>query len=569
MCRFRPRLAAVAALLVSWSISPAPIRAQETPPATDDGAAPRKVTLRGNVYDEYPADKLRQRGIRVPDVPDDRNAALIYIDAYNARVDLPSDLQDAFDQATAGAWPQDESGRRLAEWLEQNRPALDLARRAAAMPDCRMPVFGGDYEMLFALLLPTMSEHRQIARMLAIEATYRQSTGDAAGAVDSVLTLQRMANHVAGGTFIIEHLVGNAICDLTAQTLQRLSADESLDDAVVRRALAESESLAAEFPDWEISVANEQAMMLDTVQRLMENPAMLPYFASGGFSMPADSGVDEGWRRLGRRLARLHMPDRTVKRQLTSHFEAIRTAAQPAAPGRPAAYGLDDEAFREAIPVWNVVAQVLMPSLSRSFELDVRSRSNLERARINVAAAAYRRKHGAAPRRIDELVPAYVKSIPLDPASGSPLALSSGDVAVPMLDRDFRIARPSSSKKAAARVPVRTPPPAADGIAPPSSQWRQYVEEFVERYGLDAAQRKTAFGVLEQMERRAASFEQVHGARLTELRSRLARAARDADRKTIGEELNSLAAPLNAMFEELKQRLETLPTEKQRKRAQP
>lgn len=564
MCRSRMRPAA-AALFACAMLAVPPIEAQESAPG--DGVAPRKVTLRGNAYDEYPVEKLRERGIRVPDVPDDRNAAYVYIDAYNARVDLPPDLQDAFDRATVGDWPKDDSGRQLAEWLEQNRPALDLARRAAAMPDCRMPVFGGDDEMLFALLLPTMSEHRQLARMLAAEAAYRQSTGDAAGAVESVLTLQHMANHVAGGTFIIEHLVGNAICELTSQTLQRLAADESLDDAVVRRALAESESLAAEFPDWEISVANEQAMILDAAQRAMENPAMLPEFASSGFAMTVDSSVDEGWRRLGRRLARLHMPDRTVNRQLKSHFAAVHAAAQPAAPGRPAAWGLNDDAAAEGIPIWNVVGRMLLPSLSRSFELDVRARSNLDRARINLAAAAYRRRHGAAPRRIDELVPAYVQSIPLDPSTGSPLALTSGDVAVPMLDRDFRIARPGGSQPAPARPPAIVPAPSADGVAPRSSQWRQYVEDFIKRYRLDAVQQKTAFGVLEQLERRAAAFEQVHGARLSELRARLARTARDAERKALSEEMNSVAAPLNAMYEELKQRLETLPTEQQRKRA--
>ncbi len=69
------------------------------------------------------------------DVPADRNAAWVYVDAINAYVAPPRELRGAYDAAVGGSWPDGDEGVQLADWLVKNQAALDLTRRATEMPD--------------------------------------------------------------------------------------------------------------------------------------------------------------------------------------------------------------------------------------------------------------------------------------------------------------------------------------------------------------------------------------------------------------------------------------------------
>jgi ABC-type transport system involved in multi-copper enzyme maturation permease subunit len=95
-----------------------------------------------------------------------------------------------------------EAGRRLVgpfkdspEFLERNRELLDLLRRAAARPSCGF-VKPQKPTLLEQLDLPPLS---QLAYLLALDASERQSHGDLAGAWDDIVAMFHMAQHGKAG----------------------------------------------------------------------------------------------------------------------------------------------------------------------------------------------------------------------------------------------------------------------------------------------------------------------------------------------------------------------------------
>lgn len=91
--------------------------------------------------------------------------------------------------------------------------------------------------------------------------------------------------------------------------------------------------------------------------------------------------------------------------------------------------------------------------------------------------------------------------------------------------------------------------------------WGDYVAQFIARYNLDAAQASAASSVLKDVKERAARL------RRTRKDSREKAQALE-DFRERRRQLGTLDAPIEALFSELKSRLDRIPTERQRRRAE-
>ena len=94
----------------------------------------------------------------------------------------------------------------------------------------------------------------------------------------------------------------------------------------------------------------------------------------------------------------------------------------------------------------------------------------------------------------------------------------------------------------------------------PISPWEQYVRDFIRRYKLDPSQRATAQSILREMQKRRDAYELSR------------REDYDATKKIENfvakqDRLNELNRPVIDLFEELKKRLEPIPTNQQRQAA--
>ncbi|HKQ47368.1 MAG TPA: hypothetical protein VJZ71_04785 [Phycisphaerae bacterium] len=103
--------------------------------------------------------------------------------------------------------------------------------------------------------------------------------------------------------------------------------------------------------------------------------------------------------------------------------------------------------------------------------------------------------------------------------------------------------------------PSAPPPP-----APPLDDWEKHVVSVAQKYGFDSGQNMRAMSILGDLKKRAYHYQLSRS-------EEYARAQIMTDAKARGDALKHLNAPLDALFAELKQRLESLPTMSQKQRA--
>jgi len=167
----------------------APTIAAGEPPTADQ----MSIMVRGQSYNMLPYEYLRERGVRVPEISHEDNAAFRYFDAVNAHVRAEPDIADWVDRAAKGEWPEDaENEAALLAHLDANANAISLTREATQMDDYFLPLFGNVGDPLYSFLLPSLSDQRHIAKLLAADAQRQIRAGEFELGMDRLLTAQRM-----------------------------------------------------------------------------------------------------------------------------------------------------------------------------------------------------------------------------------------------------------------------------------------------------------------------------------------------------------------------------------------
>lgn len=522
------------------------------PASAQEGEASNTVVIQGQKMEVWPLDDLRRRGLDVPDIPREKNAAWVYLEAVNALKYPPEDLSDALYSAADGTWPEGQTGERLAAWLAENQTALDAARRASEMPDYYMPFFRspGGPDMLQAALLPPLSAQRQITRMWAAEAAYLQSQGKADAAMDKLLAAQRMANQVGNGKTLIEGLVGIGIAGQANHGMLRIAESGQVDAPTLRYALAELDRLSASYPSFERMIRAEEKYALSAIDDIIDVPGGFGIFALDFGSEPGSWMVrpapKTGWARLKKRLNRLYLPDRAMKANVTKHYNAVAEAAKREEAGLPGPPLEEDKLFQQ-IPAWDGISRIMVPTLARVHENTLLSRSNSMRARMKLAVEAYKLERGEYPPTLTALVPEYVRMVPVDPMTGYDFEYRPKDGEKPGVAGLERVTRENVPDLVKKR---RTPAI----LSPRAAKWRRCVESLCEKYEFTEKQRGSADAVLREMEARAGRYEQAQGEKLAKLVEE-------------GEspELSKRMGPLDQMFDELQKRVEALATSEQRR----
>jgi hypothetical protein len=403
----------VMGLAVVLTGSPTPLRA---------GSAPETVEIRGQQMTVWPVADLRERGFDVPDLPRDENAAWVYLEAANKFLDLPQGLSDAFDYAYGKAWPENQP--ELRTWLTspENREALALVRKAAQMERCQMPYFGDPNGSVMSVLLPSLSQHRMLARMLVADGRRLTAQKDYRGAMDNYGTVLRMGHHVSDGVTLIETLVGVACWSM---------ANDAVRDLVLRNDMPREE-LAAITETWKALLPlmpkiqrgfeGERTFGPTMADELCSRPTQIFRSIGGLSSWGVEGSVkpQDGWDRLEARLGRVLLPDRTVKRHMLAYYDAVlETVRLPYSD--PRVRDFDEGQRILQIPQWDIISRVLLPSLSRARTLGARCETGTRATSLALALRAYARDHqGKYATTLDDVSADLDPSTLEDPFGGRP-----------------------------------------------------------------------------------------------------------------------------------------------------
>lgn len=150
---------------------------------------------------------------------------------------------------------------------------------------------------------------------------------------------------------------------------------------------------------------------------------------------------------------------------------------------------------------------------------------------------------------------------PYPAASPQPAATPPSHQAAPQTPRPV-VTPPTPAHAAPQQAPAQPPKAAAPPPppAPPLDEWDKHLMATAQKYGFDDRQLTNARSILSDLRKRAYQYQ-------TSRADDYARAELLTDAKARTEQLKALNKPFDALFEELKQRLESLPTATQRQKA--
>lgn len=125
---------------------------------------------------------------------------------------IPEEQAQELEDKLYRPWTLDEFPM-MQPWLRQNGPVLDLLANSVRKPTYCIPLvrFSEDAMPIEVLAVGEMQRARAFARMAAQRANYRIGTGDVSGAIDDVITCERLGRQMESQATIVSRLVGMAI----------------------------------------------------------------------------------------------------------------------------------------------------------------------------------------------------------------------------------------------------------------------------------------------------------------------------------------------------------------------
>lgn len=384
------------------------------------------------------------------DLPDAENAYTFYERAHAALVRRPKELH----LLDFGALEWSKAGPAVRDYLEKNRPALELFRTGCERPDA---IYHQPGELRIDTVLPVVQELRTMTELAGLEGTRLESLGDQEGAWGWYRAMLRCSRLIGRHGVIIERGVGNALHRKAALRIDRWASDPKVDAPLLRRALAETIADDAMTPPLSEALKLEYLIYLRDLTDLRLLPAEIPMPGGkdGVLNRVATSvGVKDAAERLWLRASNDDERSRRAARMLFANWlaqvdrppaarapVAVRLptavyAPDPTAP--PAARAIAPEELARIVDR-NVLSAHIFRAGQFPFSSSPRGDGGLawdeggpfaiERRRrsaliVRMAAELFRRETGHPPKSVGELVGPCLEELPDGVAASDPIPKS-------------------------------------------------------------------------------------------------------------------------------------------------
>jgi hypothetical protein len=390
----------------------------ESPPEHGDYFIGRNKYFEANIKD---------RADEEPDQPDDEDDWRTPQQRWDERVDR------------AARWPwKSKDEPDITWWLKQNEKPLELIIEASKRPKYYNPLVSKSNDprsaRVIGSLLPTVQKCREVAMALCCRAMSRVAHGDAEGAWQDLMAVQRLGRLLSSNGTLIEMLVGIAI-EVTASnvTVTLLSQGEYsskqarawLDDLRKLQPIgpfADKLDLAERFMTLDVlqSIAANGTRELDQLEGMVGGKALPNPLGDRLFTRSVD--FDPAFRRVNevydRYVAASRLPDRASRKQ--KFAKILAEAKQAEEDGRGFARVFAGKARRGEY-IGNRVVGLLLASLEKLQDAIDRAEQTHSNLQIALALAAYRVDTKRYPPQLADLVPKYLPKVPSDVFSGKPL----------------------------------------------------------------------------------------------------------------------------------------------------
>ncbi len=290
----------------------------------------------------------------------------------------------------------------IAEYLADNEKALELLHKAAQIEHSRYPV---DFTEGLDVLLPYLSELRQSAQLLALEAYLHAQNNQPDFAIDSIKAGFGVARSFEKEPTLISQLVR-----IACQAL----AVESLEHAVNR-----------------IEFSDEKLKRLSQILKYAQAPDGMLYGFVGErclgfdiFAQPTEKKLQfiEGYLSysplifLSTVIGIIDQDAGIYLDIMTRYIEAFKL---PPIERLKVTKAVEDEA--QEISKIHFLTRAIIPAIAHVVVLDCRIMARLDAAHVALAVERYRMANGKLPDSFDDLVPKFLEVVPKDPFDGKPL----------------------------------------------------------------------------------------------------------------------------------------------------
>jgi tetratricopeptide (TPR) repeat protein len=316
--------------------------------------------------------------------------------------------------------------------LREVEPALKTLRQALNYPHMRMVDWSAAEENPAAILFPHFSRFREFVRLLCAEGLWRKRQGDMDGAVESIMTALKLARRMGDEPTLIGFLVQGAIFAITINGLQRILEDADVSPQAYR-------ALMAELKAWDIDRDFVRALQGERVFSIV-----VCRWAQKASLRELQELMNEitGTNQINLALWLSNKRTFIARNELVMlrYHKAVIPLVRKGAPYDWASLERLKEQWQKEVKVgrparllsleaveltWDgkALAKVLFffPSYSYAMHRAADFHALQRLGQVAVALRLYRHEHGRYPETLEELVPKYLPSLPVDPFDGKPL----------------------------------------------------------------------------------------------------------------------------------------------------
>ncbi len=361
-----------------------------------------------------------------PQVPKERNAAEVYLEAFrhfarkqSGDTNLPV-IGDV--KLPPPRYPfSTEMKNAISEYLVANQEALNFMHRAAEMESARYPI---NFEKALSSTPLHLLQLKHGCRLLELEAIASAVSNEPNLVVKSIVSMMGLAHSLENEPVIQSHLKRIACWGIAVQSLRQAFHWSTFSDAQLTRlsaafgAAEQPQSVARSLigeRSFGIRVFNMSARQQFEQWNAWENwdTASEPmrvekgwYVVLLGYKLSGLATIEELYylNAMSRyiELTRLPLHDRVkASRKLKDEVEARR----------------DKKSLSEPF----VFSSAMIPSLDVAILWDAREIAYLREASIALAIERFRFLGRGLPNRLDELAPAFLAEVPADPFDGQPV----------------------------------------------------------------------------------------------------------------------------------------------------
>ena len=354
---------------------------------------------------------------------------------------------EQFDQAQIRSWNAREFPL-LAEWLQVNRDPLKLLQQAVQRPRYYSPLIATEKEApLVSVLLPGLTQYRELARALSIRITMNVSEGKIDEVIADSVTCHRLGRLIGQGPFLIDSLVAVAIdtmachADVMAAHYGKLSLAEikawrkQLQGLTPVPSIIERIDIGERFSYLDVTLGMVRfgpsgLSQLDEMGESSENEktgfrdifskAMLNSISEWDNVMRRGNGWYDKLATAGRkatyqeRVAAFAEIDQELEELAKSTSDLKKLALSLLAQGKKPTTVLSSQ-------LSDILISLMLPAVGQATLAEDRLVMNNRLVEVALGLAAYRQETRQYPVQLEQLVPKYLDKIPEDLFSSKPV----------------------------------------------------------------------------------------------------------------------------------------------------